>query len=82
MAWKVFGVTIFLYVLAWLGAYYSFIVGNKVLFPLFVVATSAMLLRTFIIQHDVGHYAFFKTRKYNTYAGRVCSVLTLTPWQA
>jgi len=79
-AWKVFGVTIFLYALAWLGAYYSLTIENSVLFSVFVVATSAMLLRAFIIQHDVGHYAFFKTRKYNTYAGRVCSVLTLTPF--
>jgi len=79
-ALRIFCLTISLYLVAWVGTYYSLVLGKKFLFIPFAVATAMMLLRTFVIQHDVGHYSFFKKRSYNTYAGRVCSVLTLTPF--
>jgi omega-6 fatty acid desaturase (delta-12 desaturase) len=38
------------------------------------------LLRLFIIQHDCGHEAFFKSRKSNDWMGRAIGTLTLTPF--
>ena len=50
----------------------------------FVVALSpfaaGFLVRTFIIQHDCGHGAFFRSRRLNDALGFVCGVLTLAPY--
>lgn len=40
----------------------------------------AFMVRLFIIQHDCGHYSFFRDRKLNDWVGRVIGVLTLTPY--
>ena len=39
-----------------------------------------LLLRTFIIQHDCGHDAFFGSRGGNDWVGRALGVLTFTPY--
>jgi acyl-lipid omega-6 desaturase (Delta-12 desaturase) len=39
-----------------------------------------LLLRTFIIQHDCGHGAFFRKKKGNDWTGRALGVLTFTPY--
>lgn len=39
-----------------------------------------LLLRTFIIQHDCGHGAFFAKRTGNDWTGRALGVLTFTPF--
>jgi len=39
-----------------------------------------LLLRTFIIQHDCGHGAFFRKRTGNDWTGRALGVLTFTPY--
>jgi omega-6 fatty acid desaturase (delta-12 desaturase) len=44
------------------------------------VPTGALLLRVFIIQHDCGHGSFFASARANAMVGRLCSVLTLTPF--
>ena len=41
---------------------------------------AGFLVRTFIIQHDCGHRAFFRARKWNDVLGFVCSLLTLAPY--
>ena len=41
---------------------------------------AALTVRTFIIQHDCGHGSFFCTRRANDLLGRLCSLLTLTPY--
>jgi omega-6 fatty acid desaturase (delta-12 desaturase) len=41
----------------------------------------ALLLRVFIVQHDCGHDAFFASRRANAIVGRLCSVMTLTPFK-
>ncbi|MEX0921306.1 MAG: fatty acid desaturase [Rhodovibrionaceae bacterium] len=41
---------------------------------------AAFLVRTFIVQHDCGHGAFFRSRRANDALGFVCSLLTLTPY--
>src|SRR6476620_1333667 len=42
--------------------------------------TGALLVRIFIVQHDCGHGSFFASRRANTLVGRVCSLITLTPF--
>ncbi len=41
---------------------------------------AGFLVRLFMIQHDCGHGAFFRTRAANDWVGRVVGVLTLTPY--
>lgn len=41
---------------------------------------AGFLVRIFIIQHDCGHLAFFRSRRANDIAGFACSLLTLTPY--
>ena len=44
------------------------------------VPAAALTVRTFIIQHDCGHGSFFRARRANDLLGRLCSLLTLTPY--
>ena len=44
------------------------------------LANAAFLVRLFMIQHDCGHGAFFGSRQWNDWVGRVIGVLTLTPY--
>ncbi|SKA38251.1 omega-6 fatty acid desaturase (delta-12 desaturase) [Enhydrobacter aerosaccus] len=44
------------------------------------VPTGALLVRVFIVQHDCGHSSFFASNWANVVVGRVCSVVTLTPF--
>ena len=44
------------------------------------VPTGALLVRVFIVQHDCGHGSFFASRRANTIVGRLCSIITLTPF--
>lgn len=39
-----------------------------------------LVVRIFIIQHDCGHGAFFRHRRANDWLGRVCSLVTMTPY--
>ena len=41
---------------------------------------AGFLVRLFMIQHDCGHGAFFRTRAINDWVGRAFGVLTLTPY--
>jgi omega-6 fatty acid desaturase (delta-12 desaturase) len=47
--------------------------------PLSVLA-AGFLVRIFIIQHDCGHGSFFRSRRANNVLGRLCSLMTLTPY--
>jgi omega-6 fatty acid desaturase (delta-12 desaturase) len=44
------------------------------------VPTGALLVRVFIVQHDCGHGSFFASRRANIVVGRLCSLITLTPF--
>lgn len=48
---------------------------------LIAIPAGAMLVRLFLIQHDCGHYAFFRTRQTNDWIGRVIGVFTMTPYE-
>jgi acyl-lipid omega-6 desaturase (Delta-12 desaturase) len=56
-----------------LGHSYVLTLGLSLLAAGFVV-------RVFIIQHDCGHGAFFRSRSANIVLGCVCSLVTLTPY--
>src|SRR5207302_4813764 len=47
--------------------------------PLSVLA-AGFLVRIFIIQHDCGHGAFFRSQRANDILGSLCSLMTLTPY--
>ena len=44
------------------------------------VPTAGFMVRIFIIFHDCGHGAFFKSQRANNFWGFVTGVLTLTPY--
>jgi omega-6 fatty acid desaturase (delta-12 desaturase) len=44
------------------------------------VPTGAVLVRVFIVQHDCGHGSFLASPRANALIGRLCSLLTLTPF--
>lgn len=47
---------------------------------LLAVPTAGFLVRLFILQHDCGHGAFFKSKKLNDVVGFTLGVLVLTPY--
>jgi omega-6 fatty acid desaturase (delta-12 desaturase) len=44
------------------------------------VPTGLLLVRIFIVQHDCGHGSFFASARANILVGRLCSLITLTPF--
>jgi omega-6 fatty acid desaturase (delta-12 desaturase) len=44
------------------------------------VPAAAFLVRLFLIQHDCGHAAFFRSPQANAWTGRIIGVLTATPY--
>ena len=44
------------------------------------VPAAGLMVRLFIIQHDCGHGSFFRSRRLNDLLGRVCSMITFTPY--
>jgi omega-6 fatty acid desaturase (delta-12 desaturase) len=44
------------------------------------VPTGVLLVRVFIVQHDCGHGSFFASARANVIVGRLCSLITLTPF--
>jgi omega-6 fatty acid desaturase (delta-12 desaturase) len=44
------------------------------------VPAAGLVVRIFIIQHDCGHGAFFRSAAANRWMGRFCSLFTLTPF--
>lgn len=47
---------------------------------LLAVPTAGFVIRLFIIQHDCGHGAFFRSRAANNVLGSLLGVITLTPY--
>lgn len=64
----------------WCGAYFSMSISYWLALPLAVIA-AGFLIRTFILQHDCGHYSFFKSRRANDAFGTMLGVLTMLPYQ-
>jgi omega-6 fatty acid desaturase (delta-12 desaturase) len=49
---------------------------------LLALPAAGLLVRLFVVQHDCGHGAFFRTRSTNDWVGRAIGALTLTPYDA
>lgn len=60
--------------LAWWALSYSYTLAL-----LLSALNGAFVIRIFVIQHDCGHYSFFKSRVANDWVGRCLGVLTVTP---
>jgi omega-6 fatty acid desaturase (delta-12 desaturase) len=43
---------------------------------------AGFLVRVFILQHDCGHGSLFRKRSANRWVGRLCSLFTMTPFDA
>ncbi len=63
----------------WIAAWASLSVGYW-LTLLLAIPAAFFLVRLFLIQHDCGHYAFFKKRATNDWVGRVLGIFTMTPY--
>ncbi|HEX4506320.1 MAG TPA: fatty acid desaturase [Alphaproteobacteria bacterium] len=61
------------------GMYWSLNVSYLLTLAL-AFPTAGLLVRVFIIQHDCGHGAFFRSRKLNDLLGQFCALLTFTPY--
>ena len=72
-------ITILPFVLLWAIMWFALDLGYW-LGLLFAVPAAGFLVRLFMIQHDCGHGAFFRSRLANDWVGRVIGVLTLTPY--
>ncbi|MEZ5844289.1 MAG: fatty acid desaturase [Hyphomicrobiaceae bacterium] len=72
-------VTLVPFVLLWSAAFLALEVGYW-LTLLLVVPAAMFLVRLFLIQHDCGHNAFFRSRAVNDWLGRTLGVLTMTPY--
>ena len=69
------GPFVLLWVAMWLALGFSYWLTLALAVP-----AAGFLLRLFIILHDCGHGSFFGHRLANDWVGRVCGVLTLTPF--
>jgi omega-6 fatty acid desaturase (delta-12 desaturase) len=67
------------YSILWYLMYRSLAVSYWLMLPLAILA-GGFLVRVFIIHHDCGHGAFFKSRKANDIWGFITGVLTFTPY--
>jgi acyl-lipid omega-6 desaturase (Delta-12 desaturase) len=44
------------------------------------IPTSGLIVRIFMLQHDCGHNAMFRSRRLNMFSGALCSFVTFTPF--
>lgn len=74
------GTTIVPLVLALIAMHAGLAAGWWWVVPLLALPAAALTVRTFIIQHDCGHGSFLPSRRANDAIGRLCSLLTFTPY--
>ncbi len=70
---------IVLFVACWAAAYLALRV-SLVLGLALTVPTAGLMIRIFVIQHDCGHGALFRSARANAIAGTLCSLFTFTPF--
>ena len=76
--WQMANSTIPFFVI-WVLMYFSLNVHYALTLAL-PVLNGLFIMRIFIIQHDCGHNAFFKSTKWNNWVGSILGVITLTPY--
>lgn len=67
-------------VLAMAAMHAALAIGWWWVVPLLALPAAGLTVRTFIIQHDCGHGSFLPSRRANDLVGRLCGLLTLTPY--
>ena len=72
--------TVLPFVAVWLTMLWSLTVSYALTLALAVLA-ALLVVRTFILQHDCGHGAFFKSQRLNNAVGFALGVLTLVPYE-
>jgi omega-6 fatty acid desaturase (delta-12 desaturase) len=60
--------------------YYASLHGAAWLALLLTAPAAGFVVRLFIIQHDCGHSAFFRSQRVNDVVGSLCSLATFTPY--
>jgi len=83
VAWRSIGqlaLNLILYIGLIVLSFASFNAGLWQVSLLLALPAAGMLVRLFIIQHDCGHGAFFKSKRANHFVGWALSVLTFTPY--
>ncbi len=73
-------VTVAVFAALWVAAWAALSVSYW-LTLLISLPAGAFLVRFFLIQHDCGHYAFFRSRALNDWVGRILGVFTMTPYE-
>jgi omega-6 fatty acid desaturase (delta-12 desaturase) len=73
-------VTVVVFIALWVAAWAALPVSYW-LTLLISLPAGAFLVRFFLIQHDCGHYAFFRSRAVNDWVGRFLGVFTMTPYE-
>lgn len=71
--------TVIPYIILWVLMIYATQISWWLVLPL-AILTSGFVVRAFIIFHDCGHGAFFKSEYTNDIVGSVMGILTLTPY--
>jgi omega-6 fatty acid desaturase (delta-12 desaturase) len=64
----------------WIGGWLAVGAGLWWLGLLLAVPAAGFLVRLFMIQHDCGHHALFKSPRLNDWTGRILGIFTLTPY--
>jgi omega-6 fatty acid desaturase (delta-12 desaturase) len=64
----------------WTGGWFAVAYGLWWVALLLSVPSAFFVVRLFMIQHDCGHQAFFRSPSLNNWIGRAVGVLTLTPY--
>lgn len=72
--------TTFLLFFALMGAMYAATSYSTWAVLALALPAAGLVVRIFIIQHDCGHGALFRSRAANDWMGRFCSVITMTPY--
>ena len=78
-SWIEFFITFVPFLLLCWAAYKMLSVSYFLTFPISLLA-AMFLVRLFIIQHDCGHGAYFKSKTLNKWLGRFLGVFTMTPY--
>lgn len=72
------GVTVFLLIVSYVAGM-AVIQRSMLAGMFFAMASSAFVVRLFIIQHDCGHRSFFRSRQANDLLGFFLGIVTMTP---
>jgi acyl-lipid omega-6 desaturase (Delta-12 desaturase) len=67
-------------IMSWVLMWIALRLGYFWLYAALAIPAAGFLVRLFMIQHDCGHGAFFRTRRANDWVGRIIGVFTLTPY--